>query len=538
MSIVRQCNDVLRLANRSSYPSLLESSDVKGGSTSAVLTYLCRILEAIDQPELIHRILHFLLASPTEAEPVVETVQIPHQKHMSISRRKSIDMLAALAEEAAKPSPSLFNLVDLIVMSIKSQNRETIVATLRLITVILRRHHSFAGSLLKTTEPTAETWRTVGALNAELRNLLSMASSVMDDPELDGSYENYSKDATYILESRLFVPSPRSSVLDGPADQPLDVRTDDAIFKEIMSLTGNFFSNSVAVNLALTEVLTSLASSNLVSLDGWLLVEPSNYEYKTKKSPSSGITSPELNEISKESGGDEADPLAILRQGLAEPTWSAENTPPLPQILQRLVGQIAQWRKDIPDFDVLVAARRDLLHSDNAHKESPTSASRTPSQAPAARTPEPDQEPLSSRGRPSDVHDDTVSLSAPESLPRSAVDSPLRRPNLTTPDARTPSRPRPLVAEDLRRRLAVPYRPDGSGGLVGTESETPSAVGDASVTETEPSVEEESLAATKEDGSVTLGHILTNVVILYEFILELTALVQVRATLFEEAGYL
>ncbi|KAI5298195.1 hypothetical protein KEM56_004250 [Ascosphaera pollenicola] len=50
------------------YPSLLESSDVDGGSTSAVLTYLARMLESLDQPDLVHRILHFLLASPTLEE--------------------------------------------------------------------------------------------------------------------------------------------------------------------------------------------------------------------------------------------------------------------------------------------------------------------------------------------------------------------------------------------------------------------------------------------------------------------------------------
>jgi hypothetical protein len=36
----------------------------------------------------------------------------------------------------------------------------------------------------------------------------------------------------------------------------------------------------------------------------------------------------------------------------------------------------------------------------------------------------------------------------------------------------------------------------------------------------------------------TLGHVLTNVVILYEFLLELSAVVQARGSLFEEAGYL
>jgi hypothetical protein len=50
--------------------------------------------------------------------------------------------------------------------------------------------------------------------------------------------------------------------------------------------------------------------------------------------------------------------------------------------------------------------------------------------------------------------------------------------------------------------------------------------------------EEENQPPTPEtQDTVTLGHILTNVVILYEFIHELTALIQVRGTVFEEAGF-
>ena len=233
-----------------------------------MLTYLYRILDAIDQPQLVHRILHYLLASPTEKEPVVEVRSDRVRKHMSMSRRKSLEMLAAFAGEEENPSPSLFNLVDLILLSIKSKNEDTLVATLRLVAILLRRHHSFAGSLIKTNDPALDGRRTVGALNAEMQQLLSLATTISDDPSIHESYESYAKDATAVLESRLFIPSPRSSLLDGPADQPLEVRTDDAVFTAVISRLERFFSNSVMTNLALTDVITSLASSNLVSLDG------------------------------------------------------------------------------------------------------------------------------------------------------------------------------------------------------------------------------------------------------------------------------
>lgn len=458
---------------------------------------------------------------------MIDVPQKTHNKHMSVSRRKSLDLLAAFAEEQSgpSPSPSLFNLVDLVLMSIKSRNKETIFATLRLVTVILRRHHSFAGSLIKTAQPMSGPQRSVGALNAEIKSFMSLATVIFDDPSLNDSYENYSKDATLIIESRLFIPSPKGSILDGPTDKPLDVRTDDPIFKEILNLMADFFSNSVNVNLGLTEVIASLASSNLVSLNGWLLVDPSKYEYQDD--PASPPAEKDEDEDTAEST--KIDPLDPIRRGLAEPIWSEENNTPVAKTLRKLLGQIEQWQKEIPDFDVLVAARRDLLHGDDAPVESE-------SRPPAARSVQPDQTPLSPRGRPINVSETASSIMTPGSLPRSAIGSPLQELSVQTPDSRDPSR-RPLIVDDLRRRLASPYRLDNlTGSLVASDSERNSTVGNT--TETSTTVDDEENQPTPpENDTVTLGHILTNVVILYEFILELTALIQVRGTIFEEAGF-
>lgn len=481
-----------------------------------MLTYLYRILDAIDQPQLVHRILHYLLASPTEKEPVVEVPSDRVRKHMSMSRRKSLEMLAAFAGEEENPSPSLFNLVDLILLSVKSPNEDTLVATLRLVATLLRRHHSFAGSLIKTNDPALEGRRTVGALNAEMQQLFSLATSISDDPLIHESYENYAKDATVILESRLFVPSPRSSLLDGPADQPLEVRTDDAVFTAIMSHLERLFSNSVMTNLALTDVITSLASSNLVSLDGWLLVHPSNYQYADKEGP----TEP------KESNGDEsnpADPVAAIKNAMLEPTWSEDSVPPIVKILRKLVNQIEAWRKEIPDFDVLIAARRELLHSGDTLMESraPTRPpSRPSSQAPLSRA-GPDQDHGSPRGRTADViYDARLESPGPSNRDQTPASSPRRR---------TPSRPRPpQMADNLRRWLAKPYRVEESGEL------RPAPENGHGL---EEQTDEQEPQAEVLPNFVTLGHILTNVVILYEFILELCAIVQVRSTLFEEAVY-
>ncbi|OKL60420.1 hypothetical protein UA08_03978 [Talaromyces atroroseus] len=513
------------------YPSLLESSDVKGGSTSAVLTYLCRLLESIDQPKLIHRTLQFLMAAPTHAEPVIEVSQSLHYKNLSLSRRKSLDVLATLTEaEDQRLSPSLFNLSDLILMSIKSRNKETVVATLRLLTVIVRRHHSFAESLIKTKESVSGPRRTVGALNEELQRYLSFATRIVNDPSLNDSFEQYSKDATLILESRLFIPSPRSSTLDGPTDQPLDICLDDAIFKEILNLLNNFFSNSVNVNLGLTGLITSLASSNLISLNGWLLVDPSNYEYKTEFSPSPEQDSAFLDDdIPRVEAGDRVplDPLAAIRQSLSAPSWSDDHETPIAKSLQKLAGHLENWRKEIPDFDDLVAARRNLLHSDGARTERSIPSSRQTSQPPNSRFTE---APLSPRDRP-------ISAAASGSLPRSAVGSPISESSIRSPGSPTPSQ-RTLPVEDSRHKVSGSYQADQR-----TESSTITDVGSEPIVENEaiiPENDHEGLhnpSLAKNEEAVTLGHILTNVVILYEFILELSAMIQIRATLFEEAGY-
>jgi Retinoic acid induced 16-like protein/Family of unknown function (DUF5917) len=520
------------ITDERSYPSLLESSDVRGGSTSAVLTYLCRVLESIDQPKLIHRTLQFLMAAPTYEEPVVEVPQSLHNKNLSLSRRKSLDVLATLAEaEEQRLSPSLFNLADLVLISIKSRNKETVVATLRLLTVIVRRHHSFAESLIKTKEPVSGPRRTVGALNEELQRYMSFATRIVDDSSLNDSFEKYSKDATLILESRLFIPSPRSSILDGPTDQPLDICLDDAIFKEIVNLLDNFFSNSVNVNLGLTGLITSLASSNLISLNGWLLVDPSNYEYETDLEPVAPV--PDENTAAVEADAHITDPLAAIRRSLAAPSWSDANETPIAKSLQKLAAHLEKWRKEIPEFDILVAARRDLLHGDDARTERSIPSSRQTSQPPNSRSTE---APLSPRGRPISVTTQDGSFTTPSSLPRNAVGSPFREPSIRSPGSPTPSQ-RPVLPEDISRRLSGSYRIDQH-----TESSTSTDVGSKPTVDNQtdaPDNDEEEHKETLADDekAVTLGHILTNVVILYEFILELSAMVQIRATIFEEAGY-
>lgn len=506
---------------------------MEGGSTSAVLTYLCRILESIEQADLVYSILHFLLASPSDSDSA-----IPTGASISVSRRKSLDALTAFAEEAAQPSPSLFNLRDLALLGLQSPNEQTILATLRLLTVILQRHPSFADLLIRTIPGRPAKQRTVGALNAEIQQLLSIATSVVGDPTLDDSYDNYLKDATLTVESRFCVHSPAEGDLtaDDAVDRPLELREDDPIMRQLLGCLETFFTNSVIINLALTEILISIASSHLISLDGWLLVDPSKYDYKS----SVGSFPPEATTLNEETPV--ADVLAKIRTAYREPTWSSSDTPVLSAVLQKLVQQIQQWRRDMPDFDVLVAARRDLLHQEDEVPSTP-GLLRQPTEPPTAMTAAPvhvrqESRPATPRGRgPGPVPRDLSSEASPSpQRPTTAIGSPLWGSPGRPPPSRGSSVSRAAAAEELRKRLAMPFDVDVDRATVAKNTESTTSEANP----TSP-VEDSEQQAAVDDATVckpaTFGHVLTNVVILYEFLLEITAVVQVRGNLFEEAGY-
>lgn len=434
---------------------------------------------------------------------------------ISLSRRKSLDALTAMAEVAANPSPSLFNLRDLALLGLQSTNEQTVLATLRLLTVILQRHPSFANLLIQTIPGRQAKERAVGAFNAELQQFLSMATSVMDDPTVDVSYENYLKDALETVESLFGVQlSTEGDYATEDSREPLELREDDPIMRELLGCLETFFTNSVIVNLSLTEILVSIASSHLVSLDGWLLVDPSKYKYATESL---------ANSFSLEQTP-AMEALRQIRLAYEEPSWSSTDAPVLTVMLQKLVQQVEKWRKDIPNFDILVAARRDLLHQED--------------EAPTAPTPSRQQTDVSSahqespRG-PFPIPRDIFSDERPSPQGSSYLGSPPPGSPAQQPPSRGSSTSRAAAAEELRKRLSMPFP-------VTQPSRETAVVEEPASSQTDPpdSVDQtETLGGRPEMETATLGHVLTNVVILYEFLLELTAVVQVRGNLFEEAGY-
>lgn len=469
------------------YPSLLESSDIDGGSTASVITYLYRILAALDHPAIIERILQYLL--PTADKSSDSSSAKPRRPRMSMSRRKSMNHLAALAEAQENPSPTLFNLLDLIVMSLKSKHPQTITSTCKLLSVITQKHHTFVRTFLYRTRPihgTVPRW-TVHSLNEQSSLLFQFALEIATDNTMNESYENVLSDVSVLLDSH----SCHAQSVQGGNElnairipQALDMNC--LLMKEICDLLFTFFTNQTMTNLALTESIVSLAYCELISLDGWFVKIVHNHAANEQ-------------------------PVTIC------------------DVIGTLVDQVHQWRTSTPDWDAMFTLqRRKLLKDVDDESEDGRSASTHKERIPvqlAARD---------RRGRTlrSEVFGSMdASVSPPRAMHTIASHVTAASPASPALDYRVGSlgsRTSSPALDALHHRLMVPQQ--SRLGAVTKDLYGNDGFSSGAVT---PSDQGQELA----DPSASLAHILTNAVILQEFILEIVAIMQVRATSFGEVSF-
>ena len=379
------------------YPSLLESSDIDGGSSVAVLTYLRRILESLDHPDMINLILHYLLALPdasgTENESAAKNAASAARK------RKSMDlatMMAAKPEIAA--TPFLFNLVDLVLACLKSHSQQTIYVTLQLVSAILRRHHRYAVTTLLRTGPVSgvTTHRTIGAHQQDVEFFMSIAGLVGGQDDFDEVYDNILRDVIVRLEShpcslKLIAPKVSTNNHELPAipdslpGAPRDVsmhtiRPGDPLLETILDRLETFFINSTDSNLAITEAILDLATCGFISLEGWLLRHPDRYSYDTEMFPSSPS-----NDASTDN---EEHELSSMKQCRRRPYW--DGLPRFIAVLQTLADQVSAYRQTIPRFDDLLQQRREAFQTaDSPPPVLPVRNKNIPGNVPS--TPAPDQ---------------------------------------------------------------------------------------------------------------------------------------------------
>ncbi|KAF2205284.1 hypothetical protein GQ43DRAFT_407850 [Delitschia confertaspora ATCC 74209] len=545
------------------YPSLLESSDMDGGSSVAVLTYLRRILDALDHPELIHMILHYLLALPDWANGS-HTPKSP----VAAKRRMSLMLLNEPDNEDDRMNPSLFNLVDLVLSSTLSKNSQTVIAALKLITVILGKHHGYAiGTLVKIVDVHhKDLHRTVGALNAEMETYLGLALALAGETGADEAYENHLKDKLSILESHpcslKMLGLPNCSLqttsffnAQGPRDVgPHYLILEDPLFKSLLDLLLTFMTNDVETNLALTEAIITLGACAQLRLEGWLCVDPSEYHFDEN--------------IDQEPEHFENENLRDMYKASRQPIWSSSAAPPLLACLQSLQAQVDALRTNIQDFDEHLLNRKQAFR---IHQEITDAAKSTPSQPPSIRpsseappvrtwtpqipkyvldssaTPSRTQSP---RGRKEGMDQRHLSNSSPASPAPSKlggqtlVSSPSRGMS-PLPAPQPAHRERTLMAdvltsltevassEALKRRIK--FRKCGESGEVEVITSNPPVPSKDNAEITSDADAERAKGDNSREAS--LGHVLTNLTILQEFVLELVALLQVRATLFNEVRF-
>ncbi|EKG11092.1 Armadillo-like helical [Macrophomina phaseolina MS6] len=555
------------------YPSLFESSDVDGGSAVAVLNYLRRILDALDHPELVHMILRYLLALPDE--------QVNRPRSRSVKKRRSTLMLLSKPnDKEPELNPSLFNLVDLLLNCTQSRNPQTVASALKLVTTILSKNHKYAtGTLVNVTEVhNKDPLRTIGALHAEIESYLGLAEDMVPGAEVNKEYEAFLKDVLNLLEAHpcsmkhlslhgLNLPNQAADFLHAEIRKDSTIHhltAGDALFKSLMSILSNFFTNNVETNLNLTEAIVNLASCPNLRLEGWLAVEPTNYQFNPN-----------------ETFDDEDEDLRDIFRARRRPKWTPTGAPALMVALRSLQEQIECLREEIPDFNQHVANRKQAfrVHEElneamrstahfppptplgppkSSHGETPTGpGSWTPqfqnmlegtisplrSQSPRGRAhtiqPTVRLSPAPVPGGPKPPRLDPTLSPSPHptsSASRSPVRSSARgispaKPLASVPDPRRPSLTATVLndvndaanAEILKRVIKFPLRKQQK------------------VVEEFPALDEEianfEIEREEEVREASLSHVLTNVVILQEFVLELIAILQVRASLFQEVRF-
>jgi hypothetical protein len=577
----------------------------------AVLTYLRRILEALDHPDMIHLILHYLLALP-------DTAPAPSSSRASVSaarKRKSMDLATMMATQMELSStPALFNLVDLIQGSLRSQSQQTISVTLQLVSVILRRHHRYAvTTLLWTSQVLSDgPLRTIGAHDKEMDLILSLASDVGGDENFDEAYENHIKDSMSVLESHpcsveLIVPKSASGTTKFAGVQatipgaPRDIRShtlrpEDPMLKTLLGIFATFFTNSVETNLSLTGTIVDLATCGWMRIDGWLLPDPKSYVYDEEGDEEDG-DDPYFMSLGDPMELHEKTQIRAVKKARRTPKWAEDQVPGLLAHLKTLVDQVSTYRTEIPRFDDLLQQRREAFQAASSATATPIPIRQAPPRAslesssrsaspprpsafdslaqrifPELGTPSRSNSP---RGRRSQDQPRSSGLSggygfATPSTSRNAVPPPQFPMGLEA--SSTPSRgssrafsPSPLRdSENTLRRPGVPASQTVAfaavdQSILARKVGLPSAKGelqpipfpnlrgsgppeaeskDGSVQGTEDgSVSPDGEKGEEDCKLVSVSHVLTNVIVLQEFLLELAAMVQVRAGLFGEVKF-
>nr|OQO29263.1 hypothetical protein B0A51_07508 [Rachicladosporium sp. CCFEE 5018] len=469
------------------YPSILQSSDTDAGSSIAVLTYVNAILQALDYPDLVHSILTYLLAIPSASTPEARPTTprrpaMPPRSPTALKRRQSLLFITAPKNPAEAVEPALFNLVDLIRSSLTSSNAQTVYAALCLSTTILVRQPRYAFGTLLSVQPTKpqDLTRTTGALQLEVGNYAQIAAS-LHDQALDDAFIDLVDDARTAIEAQL-PDSTSGTRSDEAASDSCTLPSGDNFMRLVSAQLNMFWSNSIDVNLALTQALASIALCTPLCINGWFCLDPAYCAYAE---PQHAVTQ---RSWQKYLTNDESDDLAALEGSYRTPIWPDAHAAQLPRlysILLSLTAELDGIRQDVPNVDQLIAGRKHMLQAADVD----ASMTNVPSSAVLAY--------------------DDANADAPGNsiVSASRSDSPARVPA----SGDTSSGASPSAAKASLFLPPPPESPSTTHILMQVLTFPPSSDSEAS------------------PRTATLNHVLTNVIVLQEFVLEIAAIIQARA---------
>lgn len=497
------------------YPSLLQSSDTDAGSSVAVLAYLTAILESLEYPDLVSMLLTYLLAIKEDALALPSAPTTPRSP-TAIKRRQSLMSLATPKDSEDAAEPALFSLVDLLLNSVGSKNDQTAYAAFKLVSTIMERQKQFAfGSLLKVQRAGASLpSRTAGALELELEKYTELVAMLPGQTSVGGAYSGLADDVRFSIEAQVSLKAP---TLGGAPDDDTSciayvLPSEDPLLLAMNARLRSFLTNSVDVNLALTQAVVSILSCTDLRLDGWLALSPSSYSFSDATATAARSWQSQLDQ-------DERDTWAALQQAIFRPIWADAHVPLLYATIQAVVRDLEIVRAAVPNLEQLLAGRQNMLQAGSVV-------------GPQSETPSPTGSPTQFldilRPKPSGGLSRSSSVSSAERGRKAAnsAPSPLSRGQAASPSL---VRPTDTSADGLpsSRSIYQPPAPEAPS----TTDVLMQKISFPTVNQRRPSVSGEQQVA---ESIASLNHVLTNIVVLQEFMLELVAILQVRAAVLGE----
>ena len=494
------------------YPSLLQSSDADAGSAVAVLTYLTAMFESLEYPDLMSMILRYLLAIPRTSTNVDKASVSPAQPPPSVmTLRRREDLMQDTAPEDSNDvvEPALFSLVDLTLHNIDSSNEQSIFGALGLASTILVKQKTFAfGTLLRVEDVKQSKFeRTVGALASEVELLAGLGASVHEHAGLERAFAGLVEDAQVAIEMQLQLEPPelqRPQKDHKRLTRSYILSPTDPLLQALTMLLQNFFTNSVHVNLALTQAIISIALCLEIRLDGWLAMTSNSDDYVDSLDSRQRPWQKHLDDQERQK-------TAALHNAARRPVRSDDNSPLVLAIIKDLATELDTVRSTTPTLDMLISHRKRMLEA--ANLDTPPESSHPPRMSSLkAGTSSNIRQRRSSRSRRANTQQRTGSPSPrrPKELPSSS-DSPQEVDK--APSRKSIFQPPPpdtaFTTDILLRQITFPEVVRRGHPKVGRNKED-------------------------RPRQASLNHVLTNIVMLQEFILELVAVMQVRAAVLGE----